>query len=148
MTETKPGETTVAQRRRIGPRWLSWALAGAVTSIWAIAVLVGDLEERVLTNWESTVTMLFGSFLAGSSPEGGGAVAFPVFTKALEVPGPVARTFGLSIQAVGMSMATASILLSGRRFHRRAAVLGSGAAVGGFLLAAVLLGRPDELFWP
>lgn len=133
---------------RIGPPWLSWAIAAAATVIWAVAVLAAGLGGRVLENWESTITMLFGSFLAGSSPEGGGAVAFPVFTKALEVPGPVARTFGLSIQAVGMSMATVSILLSGRRFHRRAAVLGSGAAVIGFLAAAALLGRPDELFWP
>ncbi|MGI9597000.1 MAG: TSUP family transporter, partial [Acidimicrobiales bacterium] len=63
-------------------------------------------------------------------------------------PGPVARTFGLSIQAVGMTMATISILLSGRRFHPRAAIIGSVAAVVGFLAAVLLLGRPDELFWP
>ncbi len=135
-------------REAIGPRWLSWALAGAATAIWAVVVVAADLGARVLENWESTVTMLFGSFLAGSSPEGGGAVAFPVFTKALEVPGPVARTFGLSIQAVGMTMASVAILLSGRPFHRRAAVVGSIAAVAGFLVAVALLGQPDQLFWP
>lgn len=136
------------QRRRIGPRWLSWAMSGAATVVWAIAVIATDTEQRVLSNWEASITMLFGSFLAGSSPEGGGAVAFPVFTKALEVPGPIARTFGLSIQAVGMTMASIAIVLSGRRFHRRAALIGSVAAIAGFSIAIYALGRPDELFWP
>ncbi|MGI9595478.1 MAG: TSUP family transporter [Acidimicrobiales bacterium] len=115
---------------------------------WAVAVLIGDFGDRVVSNWESTATMLFVSFLAGSSPEGGGAVAFPVFTKVLEVPGPVARTFGLCIQAVGMTMATISILLSGRRFHARAAVVGSIAGVVGFVAAVFLVGERDQLFWP
>lgn len=116
--------------------------------MWAAGVLAFGLAGRVGQHGESALTMLAGSFLAGSSPEGGGAVAFPVFTKALGVPAPVARTFGLSIQAVGMSMATIAILVARRPFHRRAAVVGSLAAVGGFLLAVLFLGRPDEPFWP
>ncbi len=127
---------------------LSWGLSGVATVGWAVAVLATGLGSRVVANWEATITMLFGSVLAGSSPEGGGAVAFPVFTKALQVPGPVARTFGLSIQAVGMTMASISILMSGREFHRRAAVVGSVAAITGFVVAVAAFGRPDELFWP
>jgi len=116
--------------------------------VWAVAVVAFGLPSRVAQHGESAVTMLAGSFLAGSSPEGGGAVAFPVFTKALGVPAPVARTFGLSIQAVGMTMATIAILVARRPFHRRAAVVGSLAAVAGFLIAVATLGRPDEPFWP
>ena len=140
-TESSP--SSAARRKRLG-----WGLSGIVTVVWAIVVLSLGLGSRVAANWEATVTMLFGSVLAGSSPEGGGAVAFPVFTKAMQVPGPVARTFGLSIQAVGMTMATISILLSGRVFHRRAAVVGSAAAVVSFGLAVALFGRSDVLFWP
>ncbi len=132
----------------MGPRWLSWAIAGGVNLIWAIVVLTAGMEQRIIDNWESLATMLFGSFLAGSSPEGGGAVAFPVFTKLLEIPGPIARTFGLSIQAVGMTMASIAILLSGREFHRRAVVVGSAAAIAGFLISIRLFGRPEQLFWP
>lgn len=125
-----------------------WGPSLAATVVWAVAVIALGLPGRVAQHGASAVTMLAGSFLAGSSPEGGGAVAFPVFTKALGVPAPVARTFGLSIQAVGMTMATIAILVARRPFHRRAAVVGSVAAVAGFLAAVATLGRPDEAFWP
>ncbi len=124
-----------------------WGPSLAATVAWSVAVLVLGLGGRVAEHGESALTMLAGSFLAGSSPEGGGAVAFPVFTKALGVPAPVARTFGLSIQAVGMTMATVAILVAGRPFHRRAAVVGSLAAIAGFGVGVWFLGRPDETFW-
>jgi len=92
--------------------------------------------------------MLGGSFLSGSSPAGGGAAAFPVFTKALHVPSAVARTFGLLIQSVGMTMAVASILAFRRSIIARAALLGSLAAVAGFVLTVLVFGKPDDLFWP
>ena len=127
---------------------ISWSLSGVATIVWLVAVLAFGLLDRVIDNWESTLTMVFGSFLAGSSPEGGGAVAFPVFTKAMGVPGPIARTFGLSIQAVGMSMAAISIYLNRRPIHLRAAAIGSASAIVGFLAAVHLFGKPDEVFWP
>lgn len=49
--------------------------------------------------------MTLGSFVAGATAEGGAAVAFPVFTKVLHIPSGDARTFGLMIQSVGMTMA-------------------------------------------
>lgn len=134
--------------QRVDRRHYGWMASSAVTVVWAAVILGADLGGRVLDNWEAAVTMLFGSFLAGSSPEGGGAVAFPVFTKLLEVPGPVARTFGLSIQAVGMTVASISILASRRPFHRRAVVVGSVAGIAGFGLTVALFGQPDLVFWP
>ena len=95
--------------RRLGEHWLRqcavYALPTAATVAWLVYVLSAGELDRLSHHWESAFTMIFGSFLAGSSPEGGGAVAFPVFTKVLEVPAQVARTFSLSIQAVGMTMA-------------------------------------------
>ncbi len=147
--DTDDGLESEAERRpfRI-PAWSSWILSGVATAIWLAFVLSFGLAGRVAEHWESAVTMLAGSFLAGSSPEGGGAVAFPVFTKALEVPPPVARTFGLSIQAIGMTMAVLSILAFRRSFHLRAALLGSAAAVAGFLISVALFGQRDVAFWP
>lgn len=55
--------------------------------------------------------MLLGSFIAGATPQGGAAVAFPVFTKVFHLPAPDARTFGQMIQSVGMTMAAITILL-------------------------------------
>lgn len=126
----------------------AWGISAALSLIWLVVVVATGLVGRVLEHWESAVTMLAGSFLAGSSPEGGGAVAFPVFTKVLHVHAPVARSFGLAIQAVGMTVASVSILLNRRPFHRRGALLGSIAATIGFLLAVVLLGDHDVAFWP
>ncbi len=49
--------------------------------------------------------MLFGSFVAGSTPLGGGAVAFPVFTKLFFIEAEQAKLFSLFIQSIGMSFA-------------------------------------------
>ncbi len=86
-----------------------------VTVVWLVWVLAAGLWDRVIDNWVSSVTMVFGSFVAGSTPQGGGAVAFPVFTKGLEVPSEVARSFSLFIQVVGMGCASAGILIRRRR---------------------------------
>lgn len=56
--------------------------------------------------WLMPLTMAFGAFVAGSTPQGGAAVAFPVFTKVLHIPPAESRTFGLMIQSVGMVMAS------------------------------------------
>jgi uncharacterized membrane protein YfcA len=127
---------------------LTWALPLLATLAWVLAIQAIDGWQRVSGNWPAAATMFFGSLLAGSSPEGGGAVAFPVFTKLLHIPSSVARSFGLSIQAVGMTMAVATIVIAGRKFHRRAALVGSIAGAAGFLVSAFAFGRPDELFWP
>lgn len=123
-------------------------MPAVATVVWAVAVIGTGQLDQVIDHWASAVTMLFGGFLAGSTPIGGGAVSYPVFTKALEVPSPVARTFGLCIQAVGMTMASLTIVVSGRRIHRRSAVVGSVLAIVGFLASAVLLDRPSLPFRP
>jgi uncharacterized membrane protein YfcA len=91
--------------------------------------------------------MVFGSFVAGSTPQGGGAVAFPVFTKVLEVPADVARTFSLSIQAVGMVVASIIIVLAERKIEIKPIVVSGSAGIVGFLATLFLLGEPDTLFW-
>lgn len=126
----------------------SWWIAGALSVGWLIVVTLAGLWSRVGANWEAAATMTAGSFLAGSSPEGGGAVAFPVFTKALHVPAPVARTFGLSIQAVGMSMAAVSIVLCRRLVVVRAIALGTAASIVGLVAGLTLAGDRSVSFWP
>lgn len=54
--------------------------------------------------------MIFGSFIAGSSPEGSAAVAYPVFTLLLDIKPAVARNFAFAIQSVGMTSASLLIL--------------------------------------
>ncbi len=66
----------------------------------------------------------------------------------MHIPGAVARTFGLSIQAVGMGVATLAILVNRRAFHVRAAVVGSMAGIVGFLVGLYGFGDSGLVFWP
>jgi uncharacterized protein len=66
--------------------------------------------ELYKTNWEAALTMLFGSFIAGSSPEGSASIAYPVFTLLLKIEPSVARNFAFAIQSIGMTSATLLIL--------------------------------------
>ena len=68
-----------------------------------------DSADGVAGYWAS-ITMVFGSLIAGATSVGGGAVAFPVMTLALGVTPPVARDFSLMIQTIGMVSASFTIL--------------------------------------
>jgi uncharacterized membrane protein YfcA len=124
------------------------AISVAVALVWAVFVTVSGHWGRVLDRWVAAVTMIFGSIVAGSTPQGGGAVAFPVFTKVAEVPATVARSFSLCIQTVGMGTASLAIVISRRRVDWRSIGVLVPSAILGFLAAAFALGRPDEVFWP
>lgn len=127
---------------------VGWMVSAAATALWLIFVVSTGNVSRVVTHWEASLTMLFGSFLSGSSPAGGGAVAFPVFTKVLGTPSAIARTFGLSIQTFGMGMATFVILFNRRPVHWVAVRAALGPALGGLAFGLWVLGNPDELHWP
>ncbi len=123
-------------------------MSGAVLLVWLVYVSAAGHWGRVGDHWASALTMVFGSFVAGSTPQGGGAVAFPVFTKLLDIDAPVARSFSLSIQTVGMTAASLSIIISRRAVNWRAFALAAPAAVTSFVLSALVLGRSDTPFWP
>ncbi len=120
----------------------------AVLLVWAVAVTAAGQWGRVTDNWIAALTMVFGSFVAGSTPQGGGAVAFPVFTKLLEVPAEVARSFSLFIQSVGMTCAALSIVINRRAVEWRSIAVGAVFAAIGFFIGLFALGDPDAPFWP
>ncbi len=64
-----------------------------------------------LKHYYAVLTMVFGSFIAGSSPEGSAAIAYPVFTLLLKISPPIARNFAFAIQSIGMT--SASLLIIG-----------------------------------
>jgi len=91
----------------------------------------GDRFGLFPTGWFMSVTMVVGSFIAGATSEGGGAVAFPVMTLLFKIPPAVARDFSLMIQSVGMGAAAITILGSRIPVERRALLWSSlGGAVG------------------
>ena len=79
--------------------------------VWTTYMFLSDSWYLFQDFWPVSLTMTMGSFVAGATAEGGAAIAFPVFTKVLEIPPPDARTFGLMIQSVGMTMAALVIIV-------------------------------------
>ena len=89
-----------------------------------------------------SITMAFGSFIAGATSEGGGAVAFPVMTLLFDIKPAVARDFSLMIQAVGMTAAGITILYTRIPVERHALIWGSlGGAIGIILGLEFVAGR-------
>ncbi|MEZ4713361.1 MAG: sulfite exporter TauE/SafE family protein [Caldilineaceae bacterium] len=113
-------------------------------------MLLADRWQIFAEWWPMSLTMVLGSFVAGASAEGGAAVAFPVFTKLLQIPAGEARTFGLMIQSVGMTMAGLVIVI--RRIKILPSVIGwvsLGGVVGmvvGSLFVQIPLPYPKILF--
>jgi hypothetical protein len=60
-----------------------------------------------------SITMIFGSMVAGATSEGGASVAFPVMTLVFGIAPVVARDFSFMIQSVGMTCASFTILYMG-----------------------------------
>ena len=103
-----------------------------VWSAWLMMMATGSNRWSLFAdNWFMTLTMCVGSFVAGASSEGGGAVAFPVMTLVFSISPTVARDFSLMIQSVGMSAASVLIICFGVRVEWRAIVFaGLGGAIG------------------
>lgn len=126
----------------------AWGISAAVTVIWLAFVTLGGHWPRVLDNLVASVTMVFGSLVAGMTPQGGGAVAFPVFTKVIEMPAEVARSFSLLVQAIGMGTAAAAIIVRRRPVEWKAVKVGLPLALIGFLIGLFVLGDRTLPFWP
>lgn len=82
-----------------------------VLTSWLIYVIQNQLFFYISKHIWAVITMIFGSFIAGSSPEGSASIAYPVFTLLLNIPPDVARNFAFAIQSIGMT--SASLLIFG-----------------------------------
>jgi uncharacterized membrane protein YfcA len=106
-------------------------VALVVWAFWLTGMVTGSRWALFEDNWFMSVTMVVGSFIAGATSEGGGAVAFPVMTLLFEIPPPVARDFSLMIQAVGMTAAATTIFWMAVPVERNALVWSTlGGALG------------------
>ena len=82
-----------------------------------------------------SIAMIFGSLVAGCTPLGGGAVAFPVAVLLLDIGGKDGRDFTLLIQSVGMSCASAMIILSSKPMDIDLLVIFTVVGLIGMLIA-------------
>jgi uncharacterized membrane protein YfcA len=90
---------------------LYWITALIIVSGWTVAMFILDWWAMFADTWPISLTMVFGSFIAGATSEGGGAVAFPVFTKLFDIEPADAKVFSFFIQSAGMTMAGLFIYL-------------------------------------
>ncbi|MEM7030425.1 MAG: sulfite exporter TauE/SafE family protein [Chloroflexota bacterium] len=128
------------QFNKIDRRWIYPTLVILIYIVWASYMTLSDNWVLFQEFWPVSVTMALGSVIAGATPQGGATVAFPVFTKVLHIASHDARTFGLMIQAVGMTMAAVFIYV--RRIPVLLHVIGwvsVGGAVG--VIAGAFIGQ-------
>lgn len=113
--------------------WCAWFLS------------FGGIEAFSYINqyWQISITMIFGSIVAGGTSVGGGVVAFPVLTKAMQFSANDAKIFSLAIQSVGMTSASIMIVYMKLKLEwsviRWASIGGSiGVVLGSIYLAPLL----------
>lgn len=85
--------------------WLAFAATALLALFWRF----NDLAF-LAAHWHYPATMVVGAFVAGSTPEGGGAVAFPVLSVFFQIDRVLARDFSLMVQSIGMTSASLYIL--------------------------------------
>ncbi|MFT4111719.1 sulfite exporter TauE/SafE family protein [Silvibacterium sp.] len=108
--------------------WAGWLLFGGQFAL-----------HSIVKNWQVALTMIFGSLVGGGTSEGGGAVAFPVFTKVLHIPAAEARVFAFAIQSIGMTAASISILYLKIPIEKRVLAWAGGAGILGLLLSTFFI---------
>lgn len=85
------------------------------------------------------ITMVFGSFVAGGTALGGGAVAFPVMTKVLSIEPATAKVFSLAIQSFGMTAASITIIFGGIKYYRSVVLLALMGALPGVAISLLFI---------
>jgi uncharacterized membrane protein YfcA len=93
--------------------WIYLFFLMTVLSCWLWYMIEHDSFIIYTRQWATVLTMIFGSFIAGASPEGSAAVAYPIFTLILKIQPAIARNFAFAIQSIGMT--SASLLIIGMK---------------------------------
>ena len=113
--------------------------------VWALWLAFGGRFAiyHLFADWKVALTMVFGSLVGGGTSEGGGAIAFPIFTKLLHIAPRDARNFSLAIQSVGMGAASLSILYLRIPIERRALLFAGipgvfGVVFGSYFVAPLI----------
>ena len=106
----EPQEISDLRHPRMRP-WLGWLVA--FYTVWVVLNAGLHLWSQTRAHWPIGAAMVLGSYVAGSTPMGGGTVGFPVLVLLFDMPASLGRNFGLVIQSIGMT--SASIFIFCRR---------------------------------
>ncbi len=135
---TSPPEVAPKDKSRSALRALRFNLMLALF-VWIVWLFFGGriAIHHLLIDWKIALTMVFGSLVGGGTSEGGGAIAFPIFTKLLHIAPYDARNFSLAIQSVGMGAASLSILYLRVPIERRALLYAGIPGIAGVIFGAI-----------
>ena len=97
-------------------------------------LFIGKTGAFHAPRWYVSITMVFGSMMAGATSEGGAAVAFPVLTLTMGIAPSIARDFSYLIQSVGMTSAAFSIWYMGVKVERHSIIYCTLGGVAGVIL--------------
>jgi uncharacterized protein len=130
---TAPAGVAARLRRS---RWIRFNF-GMAAVVWVCWFTIGGpfAWHSLVSNWRVALTMVLGSLVGGGTSEGGGAVAFPVFTKLLHIPAHQACLFAFAIQSVGMGAASLSILVLRIPMERRVLLWGGAGGIAGLVVS-------------
>lgn len=114
-------------------------IAITVWATWLILISPSKAISNLFANWEIALTMVFGSMAAGATSVGGGAVAFPILTKVLQISSHDAKVFSLAIQSVGMGAAALTIIAMRIRVEWQFIFWASLGGIPGIVLGILFL---------
>ncbi len=121
--------------------WFLWL--GAFYAVWTWLVFGAGRWGEVKAHGSMALAMALGSYVAGSTPMGGGTVGFPVLVLFFGMPASLGRDFSFAVQSIGM--VSAAIFIIARRqplawSMLKGAMLGAaiGTPLGIFFLAPLI----------
>lgn len=123
--------------------FLIWLTAFYVS--WIGVVTIGHHWHTLREHYGIAVAMAFGSYVAGSTPMGGGTVGFPILVLLFHEPATLGRDFSFAVQSIGMTSASIYILSTRQKLEwvlLRWALVGSllGTPLGIVFLAPLVSG--------
>lgn len=77
---------------------------------WLLIIITGNHWRTLAEHYGIAIAMAFGSYVAGSTPMGGGTVGFPILVLLFDLPATLGRDFSFAVQSIGMTSATIFIL--------------------------------------
>jgi len=125
------------------PLSVYWGAVVLIVSGWVVAMNYLQWWDMFSETWPISLTMVLGSFIAGATSEGGGAVAFPVFTKLFDIAPQDAKVFSFFIQSFGMTMAGLFIYLKKIPVLWNVIFTALSAGIIGLISGELLLVIPD-----
>lgn len=109
------------------------------TDSWSFFTDTDNGSSNQKPRWVMSITMVFGSIVAGATSEGGAAIAFPVMTLVLGITPGVARDFSLMIQSVGMVAAACTIVIMGVKIEKNSLCYTTCGGVIGIIIGLELV---------